>query len=372
MTATRLRIARVELRDVGGELKAALGNARGAWRERRGLLLRIFDGDGVAGVGEATPLPGHSPDTLRSCAHALRRLAGREVTLDAAAPLGPQLLAAALPTAPAARFAAETALLDLLGRRLGAPLWRLLRGAGDPSPVPLSALLPDGDEAIDAARRAAALGMGAMKLKIGRQGRWRDELGLIEALRAAAALPLRLDANGAFSPEDAPARLAALRELAPELVEEPCAAAWPGVAGPPSPVPLAADESLLREDASDWLAGLLQRGLCQAVVLKPALLGGFGRCLQLAAQASAAGAAVIVTHLFDGPVALGAAAQLALALPRVLACGLAPHGALAAFPPCPLPAHGPAALHATEQPGLGVELDAGAARDLGEAQGGSS
>ncbi|HEX6239392.1 MAG TPA: O-succinylbenzoate synthase, partial [Polyangiales bacterium] len=44
----------------------------------------------------------------------------------------------------------------------------------------------------------------------------------------------------------------------------------------------------------------------------------------------------VVTHLFDGPIALAAASVLALALqsPR-LAAGLAPHAGLAAWPAAP-------------------------------------
>jgi L-alanine-DL-glutamate epimerase-like enolase superfamily enzyme len=49
------------------------------------------------------------------------------------------------------------------------------------------------------------------------------------------------------------------------------------------------------------------------------------------------GLGVVVTHLFDGPIAMAAACELALALPKTLACGLDVHDGLTAWPPCDVP-----------------------------------
>jgi hypothetical protein len=60
--------------------------------------------------------------------------------------------------------------------------------------------------------------------------------------------------------------------------------------------------------------------------------------MALAAQRQGLG--VIVTHLFDGPVGLAAAAELALSLPTApWACGLDRHPGLWAWPPVDLPHH---------------------------------
>jgi L-alanine-DL-glutamate epimerase-like enolase superfamily enzyme len=67
-------------------------------------------------------------------------------------------------------------------------------------------------------------------------------------------------------------------------------------------------------------------GSLAAVVLKPMTLGGFDRCLTIAEAAHAAGLAVIVTHVFDGPIGSAAAACLALAIRGVtMPCGLDAH-----------------------------------------------
>jgi hypothetical protein len=78
--------------------------------------------------------------------------------------------------------------------------------------------------------------------------------------------------------------------------------------------------------------------------------------MELARHARALSLGVVVSHSFDGPVALTAAAALALALPTPMAQGLAPHPGLAAWPPIRLPiAH--AALHAWNTPGLGLAAE---------------
>ena len=94
---------------------------------------------------------------------------------------------------------------------------------------------------------------------------------------------------------------------------------------------------------------------CIAVVLKPMALGGYQTCLRLAAEAKVLGLDVTVSHLFDGPVALAAAAHLALAVAsRSRASGLDLHGALAAWPPVPVPLIGSTTVLAGDAPGLGL------------------
>ena len=69
-----------------------------------------------------------------------------------------------------------------------------------------------------------------------------------------------------------------------------------------------------------------------------------------------------MTHLFDGPVALAAACELALALPPdgLLPCGLDPHDGLVAFPAVDVPRLRHAGLVSpTSRPGLALDLDLG-------------
>jgi L-alanine-DL-glutamate epimerase-like enolase superfamily enzyme len=116
-----------------------------------------------------------------------------------------------------------------------------------------------------------------------------------------------------------------------------------------APVPLAADESLALPGAWPALATL-----CRVVVLKPTLLGGLAACLQLARDAAARGLAATVTHTFDGPIAVAAAAELAVALDSPLACGLDRHAALAVWPAVSIPQIGACRVASAARPGLGL------------------
>ena len=378
------------LHRVAGRLAGPLRGARGAWSERAGLLLRLWDDAGRVGVGEASPLPGYSAEEPAACARALQVLCragqggaqGSEVSAAAGGGQGAVTLAqvseasaAVAGGGAAARCAVETALLDLLGQQQGIPLATLLRrgwpvAGGAAGALQLSALLTgeDGPALIAEARAALARGQRTVKIKIGKPPRaaevgdpgareraFAQELQALGELCAALgdAVALRLDANQSFTAAEAPARLLALRPLQPELVEEPLQAPTPAALAALAAlgVPLALDESLQGELA----AALISEGGCAAVVLKPMALG-LVRCRELAALAQARGLGLVVTHLFDGPVALAMARALARSLQedgaRLLPCGLTRHSGLSAWPALALePEEG--------GPGLGLALPAG-------------
>lgn len=352
-----MRIVGHRLRRAGGALPRDVGNRASTWRERRGVLLEVEDESGATGVGEASPLPGYSPDALEACEAALAAWGARlpvELDEDASLPSRVEAAASSVPAdVPAARMAVETALLDVAGTRRGVPVSELLAGRRPAAEIPLCALLfgADGEARASEVREGLARGLRCFKLKIG-GARFDGELEAIRALRrdCPGSWLLRLDANGAWSPEDARRNLAALAGLGIELVEQPVAGdALFDLTG--SAVLLAADEALRLPGALDRLRATRA---CAAVVLKPMVLGGLVPCLRLGRRAREAGLGVVVTHLFDGPVALAAACELALALATPVPCGLAPHPALAAFGPAR-----PAALRADRVaphgvPGLGL------------------
>ncbi len=348
------RIVSARLADVGGD--AHVEAARASWSERRGVWLRLEDDAGRVGLGEASPLPGFGDDDLARATHALSQMhwRGREVP----GAMHEAFAASAAIESPSARFAAETALSDLGAQANGEPLWRFWGGEG--ASVPLGALV-DLEDAVEAARRAARRGIGSIKLKIGRPGRADEEdRAIAEIRRALPAIELRLDANGALEPATARARLAGLAAYGVRWIEEPVATVM--LAGLlPAPVPVALDESLPAL-AGEPLADLLERRLVAALVCKPALLGGASSGLALGFLAGLSGVPVVVTHLFDGPVALAASAHLQLALPpgRRFA-GLDRHTALAAYPPVALPMLGDAIISALPTPGLGVLVPEGLA-----------
>jgi L-alanine-DL-glutamate epimerase-like enolase superfamily enzyme len=157
-----------------------------------------------------------------------------------------------------------------------------------------------------------------------------------------------LDANRAWSDSEATSAETLLEALDIEFVEEPNSGF---THRPGASIPVALDESL-QGLAPEDLEGLARRSGARFVVLKPMVLGGLSHCIDLARHAAALDLGVVVSHSFDGPVGLLAAAALALALPTRIAQGLAPHAGLAAWHRIPLPITD-AMLHAWKTPGLG-------------------
>lgn len=324
------------------ELSVVVRDDPSASRPTR-LVALVHRPTGTTGWGEAAPIAGYCRDTDAEVRAALAPLATVRLDVDAPpvaavdaalASLGP-----ALARSPAARFALETALLDLRAQLAGIGVASLLAGASAASAsVATSVVVRPRDDTAEVISRLRAGRFAAAKVKLASDadGGFRRSLRVLGALRAAFgdAFELRLDANGAWSLAEARERLDELAALGLSFVEEPTRTlAELG----PTATPWAADESLQPTPGSDTEATarrLLAEPSCAALVLKPHALGGSLRAAAVARLARAAGRRVVVTHMFDGPVALAAACELALSLgPDLAACGLDPHDARTAALP---------------------------------------
>lgn len=325
-------------------LANAVHNANRSWVQRESILVRITDGDGFSGYGEACPLPGFSPEetkTARSALASWRRRLGPEhqLELDETRPLVlfKELMELASTSSPAARFALETALLDWLGHRLGTPALSLIAPKRSGSSLPLATLVdePKPKSIVAHVRDAMERGVRVVKVKVGTPGRIEHELESLGVLRSTFGrdITLRLDANRSLPPTSVHDYLEVFARFRPELIEEPCDFETLSRLDR-SPIPIALDESLLEPAALEALPSLFERGVVKVLVLKPTLLGGIRRCLDLAALADRYQRPVIISHCFEGPIAHAACCALALATSaRGLAAGLDRHPVLAAWPP---------------------------------------
>jgi L-Ala-D/L-Glu epimerase len=320
-------------------LRSPFHAAWGTLRERPVLLLRVRDGDGCEGVGEAAPLEPYDGVPFAACR------AGLQAAAEALRAGAEGAVAVAVAGPAPARAAVDVALWDLRGRRAGKPVWALL-GASRGGAVEVNATLAAEDRAgaAAAAARARAAGFRCLKIKVAIG----DDPGRVAAVRAAAGpdAVLRLDANGAWGLGEA---RAALRVLAPariELCEEP-------VRGVPAlralrgtvPVAIAMDETAAAPGAPG-------SGAADAVCLKVARCGGITALVETARAARAARAEVYLASSLEGPIGIAAALHAAAAVCPERASGLATLRLFADVPD-PFPARG-GAITVPARPGLGV------------------
>ena len=295
---------------------ATRGAARGAWSEREAIVLAVSGDGGETGLGEAAPLPGMSIDTLDDAQRAIDELATR-VPIALETPAHATGIADRVTGAPAARFAIETALLVAFAqhaRTSVAQLWRAI-----PAGELRCAIVVD-----DAAEARAAIARGArcLKIKVGGAA-FADDLARVRSIAAVApGIAARIDANRRWPREAALDHLAALARAVSSLeyVEEPCEAAHE-LLDRTLPCRIALDESLVELADADLARALASEQLA-ALVLKPTLLGGFARCLDLAARAHAHGVAPVVSHTLEGPIGRAACVELARAIAADVAVGL--------------------------------------------------
>ena len=206
----------------------------------------------------------------------------------------------------------DMALWDLAARRAGQPLWRFLGGTDPAIGVYASGLNPDSPEIMAALRREE--GFTAFKLKVG-FGAERDRDNL-RALRRelGAGARLMIDANQAWSPDEARDRAKRLSEFELDWLEEPLRAdapigAWKALAAE-SPIPLAGGENLLGDARFDEA---IASGAFAVIQPDMAKWGGFSGCLPVARRIRAAGRR-FCPHYLGGGVGLLASAHLLAAV----------------------------------------------------------
>jgi L-alanine-DL-glutamate epimerase-like enolase superfamily enzyme len=265
---------------------------------------------------------------------------------------------------PAARHALETALVDLSSRKRNEPfettLVRAIEWPGEAGARRAltawigSALDP---ELAERAEAALSRGVRTLKVKIGTPEALEAEVLALQRLRRRLGPDalLRLDANQAFERAEAAILFRELAGLDIELLEEPLKA--PLASSVSCSCPVALDESLAQVRSLHDVRPRLAELNVKAVVLKPMALGGLLRALTLSREANELGLDVIVSHLLDGPVALGAAASLSLAVGSVeRAQGLELHAGLSAWPACDVATVTDTAVIGGARAGHGVEV----------------
>lgn len=205
---------------------------------------------------------------------------------------------------PAAKAALEMALHDLVGQRVGLPLYRFW--GLNPASAPMTSFTIGIDETarmVEKVQEAADFPL--LKVKLGTD---RDE-EIIRSIREVTDRPIRVDANTAWTPKEAVEKLHALEPYALELVEQPVAAG--DLEGlryirDRVKVPIIVDESVRRAEDIPRLVGYVD-----GINIKLMKSGGLREALRMIHVARAHGLRVMLGSMIESSLANTAAAHLA-------------------------------------------------------------
>lgn len=269
--------------------------------------------DGPVGIGEGYPdaYYGETPATMATVAPILLEALGPIVTElrgpldDVRATLEDAggLMTSAIGHHGAVKCAIDTALHDLVGKRLGLSVADVLGVQGEMPPTDFTVGIDAPDVVADRARRAADF--PALKIKVGGPA----DIPTLEAVRGVFAGPIRVDANTGWTLDAAMDLLPRLVDLGVELIEQPFPARHLDDLRrlqDRSTLPVVADESAVTIEDLDALVGVVA-----GVNVKLAKCGGVGPARRMLERARALGFRTFVGCMEETSVGIAAAAAVA-------------------------------------------------------------
>ncbi|AEA42209.1 o-succinylbenzoate synthase [Fluviicola taffensis] len=290
------------------DFKLPSGTSRGVLTQKQGWKLKLANSEGIIGLGECSVIPGLSPDyssdkeyefkLTEICQNPTHFIENREL----------------LAGYPSILFGLESAYFDLKneGKRI------YFDSAKNPSGfnIPINGLIWMGEVSYmqDQIAEKLAAGFSCIKLKVGAID-FKQELRVLEGIRTrydASQIVLRVDANGAFTLEDALWKLEELAKLDLHSIEQPIkAGSWNEMKSlcKKTPLPIALDEELIGINQIERKIDLLETIKPQFIILKPSLHGGFSGTSEWIELAEARRIPWWITSALESNIGLNAIAQ---------------------------------------------------------------
>lgn len=252
--------------------KTPSGTSRGVLTQKETWFL-ILQEEGKYGIGECGILRGLSVDDVPGYEQKLSWVCDN-------IGMGEKALREQLTEFPSIQFGMEQAFLSLKSpdpfTLFPSPFTQ------EEASIPINGLIWMGNEAFMRTQLEQKLkdGFRCIKMKIGAIN-FQKELSILKSIRSnftASDIELRVDANGAFSPEEAPEKLQQLNEYDLHSIEQPIKPRqWEAMAQlcASSPLPIALDEELIGIFTTEAKEKLLQTLQPQYIILKPSFIGGF-------------------------------------------------------------------------------------------------
>ncbi len=308
------------------KFKRPAGTSRGVYRTRDSWIVTLWDTKqpNVKGVGECAPLPDLSCDFDANYEDKIKEVCASVSDIE-------YWLDDGLMDYPSIRFGFETAFLDFKnggnGLLFDTPFVHEKEG------ILINGLIWMGNPNYmrEQIQQKLEQGFHCIKLKIGAND-IEDEMQILQSLRKefpSDRLELRVDANGAFSVDDAPKVLEYLAAMQVHSIEQPIRQKQQDEMAAlckQTPIPIALDEELIGVNAKEEKTALLDNIKPQYIILKPSLHGGIAGCLEWIDIAKERQIGWWITSALESNIGLNAIAQwtasLGVTIPQGLGTGL--------------------------------------------------
>ena len=283
------------------------------YSHREGVWIQM-KWDNFTGVGEASPLPGFSTETLKEVHYALegfhQAINGEDLDREELF----LLIEIHSQNTPSVRFALETAIYDILAKEEELPLAKYLN-TNAKSEIAVNGL---------AGMHQPGGGFTIMKVKVGFRNLF-DEIENMEYLTKSFGeeIQFRLDCNGAF---DLPKAIRFCKEMEKfniDYIEQPLPADnLEDLAELTyhTEIQIAVDESLTDFQSAEKI---IDEQAAHVFVVKPMVSGGFTECKKIIMLARTENIRTVITSSLETAIGRTACLHLALTNEITEACGLA-------------------------------------------------
>ena len=306
--------------------------SRGEMKDRTSWFIKVWDElyPDIVGIGECGPLAGLSIDYRRDFEEKLSASLDRLRDFECKDVVMLPRLRDIVPNGyPSIVFGMETAIFDLsLGGTRMIFDNQFIRGMK----IPINGLVWMGNSEFMLRQidEKISKGFTCIKLKVGGIN-FDTECDLLNHIRKRFSkndITLRLDANGAFTPNDVFQKLKTLAQFDVHSIEQPLKAglALMEEVCQKSPIPIALDEELIGREDRKSKAMVLDQLKPQFVVIKPSLHGGISGTDEWIELAKDRNIGWWITSALESNIGLNAICQLAahysITIPQGLGTGM--------------------------------------------------
>jgi L-alanine-DL-glutamate epimerase-like enolase superfamily enzyme len=310
-----MKITKITVKPVSAELKEPFRISLGLITHSVSAVVAIETDEGLTGYGEGSPgilVTGETLEGVAAC------IALFEKSLTGRDPLNIEeihhILDRVSPHAPSAKAAIDIACYDLLGKKAGLPVYKLLGGGDNQLATDITVSIDEPAVMAAKAKKYVMAGFDVIKTKVGLG--FAEDLERVRAIRdtIGSGIKIRLDANQSWSPKEALRCIEYLSEYDIELVEQPVA--YHDLEGlayvtKHSRLPIMSDESAF--DSKDVLR-LIKKRAVDMVNIKLMKCGGIYEALKINSICEAAGIECMLGCMIEeSNIGISAAASLGAA-----------------------------------------------------------